>query len=88
MVPIGLHHRLDFGRGGEVRCLTPSPPIEHFFGRNSEPPGSFQEIFGYLEPGDRCATFVLSRLPMFRPPAAAIRDLLVLGGRVPRGLGT
>ena len=56
------------------------PPIEHFFGRNSVAPGNFREFFGCPEPRDRCATFERPRLPMVRPPAAAIRHLLVLGG--------
>ena len=61
MVPIGLHHWLGFGRGGEVRCLTPPHPRHgaFLFGRNSVPPGSFREIFGSSEPGDRCAHFEL-----------------------------
>ena len=42
--------------------------------------GDFGEIFGSSEARSHCATFVLSRLPMVRPPAAAIRDLLVFGG--------
>ena len=50
------------------------------FGRNSAPPGRFWEIFGSLEAGDRCATFVLPPLPMVRPPSAAIRDLLFFRG--------
>ena len=44
------------------------------------PPGSFQGTSGSWEPGDGRATFVRLRLPTVRPPGAAIRDLLVLGG--------
>ena len=51
-----------------------------FFGRYSVPPGIFRDIFGSSEPGDHCANFVLLRLPIVRPPAAAIRDLLGFGG--------
>ena len=65
--------------------FNPPPPPPHrlelfFFGCNSAPPENFWILFGSLEPGDRCATFVQPRLPMVQPPAAAIRDLLVLGG--------
>ena len=49
------------------------------FGRNSAPPGILGGIFGSSEPRSRCATFVHPRLLMVRPPAAAIRDLLVFG---------
>ena len=81
MVPIGVHHWLGFG-GGHLRRMTPPPPPpdRQYLGRNSAPPGSFREIFGSSEARSHCATFVLSQLPMVRPPAAAIRDLLVLRG--------
>ena len=52
-------------------------------GSNSAPAGSFREFFGSWEARLRCATFVQPRLPMVRPPAAAIRDLLVYGGVCP-----
>ena len=82
MVPIGLHHWLGFG-GGHLRRMTPyppTPPDRQCLGRNSAPPGSFREFFGSSEARSHCATFVLSRLPMVQPPAAAIRHSLVFGG--------
>ena len=57
----------------------PPPPTELVYWPSLGATGEFSGIFGSSEPGDCCATFVL---PMVRPPAAAIRDLLVL-----RGLG-
>ena len=38
----------------------PTPPIEHFFGRNSVPPGSFREIFGSSELGEHFCTTATS----------------------------
>ena len=65
---------------GAAPRVDPPSPLELFFGRHSAPPGSFWKIFGSSEARLRCATFVLSRLPMVRPPAAAIHDLLFFLG--------
>ena len=42
MVSIGLHHRLDFGRGGEVRCFTPPLHRACFLAVTRCQPGSFR----------------------------------------------
>ena len=70
-------HFVSWGPVLSVRGPTAKKKV---YGRSSAPPGSFQEIFGSWEPHSRCVTFLQPRLPMVRPPAVAIHDLLVLGG--------
>ena len=64
---------------GERFCLLGAQLTKNCFGRNSAPPGIVGDYFSSSEPRPRCATCVQPRLPMVRPPAAAIRDLRLLG---------
>ena len=51
-------------------------PAGRRFGRNSVPPGSFQELIGPSETFSRCAIFVHFARSMVQPPAVAIHYLL------------